>query len=38
MVVLTIGDPGVTWLIDVATGETVATPIPVLPSWQRTAP
>jgi Tol biopolymer transport system component len=37
-IMLTIGDPGVTWIIDVATGDSVATPIPVLPNWQRLAP
>ncbi len=37
-IMLTIGDPAVTLLIDVATGEAVATPIPVLPNWQRLAP
>jgi hypothetical protein len=38
-VMLTLGDdPAVTWLIDVARGEKVATAIPVFPSWQRVAP
>ena len=36
-VMLTIGDPAATWLIDIAGGETVATAIPMLPSWQRLA-
>ena len=37
-VILTLGDPGVTWVIDVASGEKVTTIIPVFPSWQRLAP
>jgi Tol biopolymer transport system component len=37
-VILTVGDPGVTWIIDIASGEEVATAIPVFPSWQRLTP
>ncbi len=37
-VMLTLGDPGVTWVIDVASGEKVAMTIPVFPNWQRLAP
>ena len=37
-IMLTIGDPGATWIIDIASGESVVTPIPVLPDWQRLAP
>ena len=39
-VFLTMGSPGVTTIIDVATGASVETtqPIPNYPSWQRLAP
>ncbi len=38
-VVLTVGSPAVTWIIDVATGQAVRTtePISNFPSWQRLA-
>ena len=37
-ILLVAGDPGVTWIVDVASGEKVTTTIPKLPSWQRLAP
>ena len=39
-IVLTLGSPGQTWLIDVASGvgTPAAQPMPNLPSWQRIAP
>ena len=39
-IVLTLGSPGETWLIDVASGvgRPSVQPMPNLPSWQRVAP
>jgi Tol biopolymer transport system component len=37
-VMLTLGDLGVTWVIDIASGDKVVMTIPSFPNWQRLAP